>query len=181
LITAAFLLLLYTSLAAPAYARAHPHLGPLLAEYAGSWPVALASTLAMPGVMLALIPVPRQGPVGRMDVPVHFSRSTWNPFARGSSLSCRSRFPSTRVPYLHNRHGSGRDWTGVVGHPSPQAWHRILLHVCELGVMTGAYSFTCAKRSTEELLFGLQKREQSVSGVSAKHFGVRKLALMVGQ
>src|SRR5262249_46533504 len=40
-----FLLLLYTSLAAPAYAHAHTQLDPaLVGQYAGPWPVALASS-----------------------------------------------------------------------------------------------------------------------------------------
>lgn len=58
MVVAAYALLLYTSLAAPAYARAHPHLGAAqLAEYAGPWPVALASSVAVIGIILALIPI----------------------------------------------------------------------------------------------------------------------------
>lgn len=57
---AAYALLLYTSLAAPAYAHAHPHLSAvLLAEYAAPWPVALASSVAVIGIILALIPIRR--------------------------------------------------------------------------------------------------------------------------
>ncbi len=60
LVAAAYTLLLYTSLAAPAYARAHPQLGPvMLAEYAAPWPVALACALAVAGIMLALVPIYR--------------------------------------------------------------------------------------------------------------------------
>src|SRR5260370_21191948 len=60
LVVAAYAALLYTSLAAPAYAKAHPHLGAAtLAEYAGPWPVALACSLSMMGIMLALIPIRR--------------------------------------------------------------------------------------------------------------------------
>lgn len=60
MVVAAYALLLYTSLAAPAYARAHPHLSAaLLAEYAAPWPVALASSVAVIGVILALIPIRR--------------------------------------------------------------------------------------------------------------------------
>lgn len=64
MVVAAYALLLYTSLAAPAYARAHPHLGAaLLAEYAGPWLVALASSVASSvaviGIILALIPIRR--------------------------------------------------------------------------------------------------------------------------
>jgi len=62
LVVAAYALLLYTSLAAPAYARAHPQLGvSMLAEYASPWPVALACALAVAvaGIMLALIPIRR--------------------------------------------------------------------------------------------------------------------------
>ena len=56
LVAAAYGLLRYTSLAAPAYARAHSHLDPaMLAAYAAPWPVALACALAVAGVMLALI------------------------------------------------------------------------------------------------------------------------------
>lgn len=58
--TAAYALLLYMSLAAPAYARAHPHLSAaLLAEYAAPWPVALGSSVAIIGMILALIPIRR--------------------------------------------------------------------------------------------------------------------------
>ena len=60
LVAAGYVLLLYTSLAAPAYARAHPQLGPaMLAEYAAPWPVALACALVMVGIALALIPIRR--------------------------------------------------------------------------------------------------------------------------
>jgi hypothetical protein len=60
LIVAAYTALLYTALAAPAYARAHAHLGaPMLAEYAAPWPVALTCTLAGVGIVLALIPIRR--------------------------------------------------------------------------------------------------------------------------
>jgi hypothetical protein len=52
---------LYTSLTGPAYARAHPHLdAALLAQYAGSWPIALASAVALAGIMLALVPLRRR-------------------------------------------------------------------------------------------------------------------------
>lgn len=60
LVVAAYALLLYTSLTAPAYARAHPHLGEaLLAQYASPWPVALTCALVVAGVTLALIPIRR--------------------------------------------------------------------------------------------------------------------------
>lgn len=56
----AYGLLLYMSFAAPAYARAHPHLSAvLMAEYAAPWPVALASSVAIIGMILALIPIRR--------------------------------------------------------------------------------------------------------------------------
>ena len=56
----AYTLLLYTNLSAPAYARAHPHLDPrLLAQYASPWPVALACSLAVTGLVLAVIPIRR--------------------------------------------------------------------------------------------------------------------------
>ena len=60
LLVLAYTLLLYTSLAAPAYAHAHPHLDPsLIAEYTRPWPVALASALSMVGIALAVIPIRR--------------------------------------------------------------------------------------------------------------------------
>ena len=60
LLVATNALLLYTSLAAPAYARAHSHLSAaLLAEYASPWSMALASALAVVGTVLALIPIRR--------------------------------------------------------------------------------------------------------------------------
>ena len=58
LLVLAYALLLYTSLAAPLYARAHPHLDPaMLAAYAAPWPVALAGIVAITGTLLALIPI----------------------------------------------------------------------------------------------------------------------------
>lgn len=60
LVVAANALLLYAALAAPAYARAHPHLdAALLAGFSSAWPVALAGALAVVGVILALIPIRR--------------------------------------------------------------------------------------------------------------------------
>ena len=60
LVVLAYGLLLYMSLAAPAYARAHPHLDPaMLTAYAAPWPVALACTVAVAGIVLALIPLRR--------------------------------------------------------------------------------------------------------------------------
>ena len=60
LVVTAYVLLMYMSLAGPAYARAHPHLDPaMLAAYASPWTIALACGLAIMGIMLALIPVRR--------------------------------------------------------------------------------------------------------------------------
>ena len=60
LVVAAYAVLLYTSLAAPASARAHPHLDPPnLAAYAAPWPVALVCAVAVAGIMLALVPLRR--------------------------------------------------------------------------------------------------------------------------
>ncbi len=60
LLVAAYAVLLYTSLAAPAYARAHPHLDAArLTAYSAPWPVALACALVAAGVMLALVPIRR--------------------------------------------------------------------------------------------------------------------------
>jgi hypothetical protein len=59
LLIAAYVWVLWTSLAA-AYARAHAQLGPAIpAEYAATWPVALACALALNGLALALIPIRR--------------------------------------------------------------------------------------------------------------------------
>lgn len=58
LVVLAYLLLLYTSVGAPAYARAHSHLGvATLAEYAAPWPVALGCVFALTGIILALVPI----------------------------------------------------------------------------------------------------------------------------
>jgi hypothetical protein len=55
-----YALLLHTSLAAPAYARAHQYLAPeVVAAYAAPWLVALASALVVAGIMLALVPLRR--------------------------------------------------------------------------------------------------------------------------
>lgn len=60
LVVAAYIVLLYTSLSAPAYAHAHSFLDPaILAAYAAPWPVALATALAVAGVMLAVVPLRR--------------------------------------------------------------------------------------------------------------------------
>lgn len=63
LVVVAYAILMYVALSAPVYARAHPHLDPaLLAEYARPWPVALACSVAIVGVMLALVPLRRGEP-----------------------------------------------------------------------------------------------------------------------
>ena len=60
LVVLCYAVLLYTSLTAPAYARAHAHLDPAtVAAYSAPWPVALASVLAIAGIMLAVIPLRR--------------------------------------------------------------------------------------------------------------------------
>jgi hypothetical protein len=60
LTVAAYLLLLYGALAAPAYAHSHSYLDPaMLAAYAAPWPVAMTSVFAITGIALALIPVRR--------------------------------------------------------------------------------------------------------------------------
>ena len=60
LVVAANALLVYISLSAPPYARAHTHLDPaLLAEYASPWPVALGCAVALAGIALALFPLLR--------------------------------------------------------------------------------------------------------------------------
>ena len=56
----AYLLLLYSALSAPAYARSHFHLDPaMLAAYGAPWPVAMTSVFALTGDVLAVIPVRR--------------------------------------------------------------------------------------------------------------------------
>jgi len=60
LLVAAYVLALCTWLAAPAYARVNAQPGPpILAEYAGPWPVFVACGLTLNGLVLALIPVRR--------------------------------------------------------------------------------------------------------------------------
>jgi hypothetical protein len=60
LVVGANALLVYISLSAPPYGRAHPHLDPLLvAQYASPWPVALGCSLAVAGIALALFPLLR--------------------------------------------------------------------------------------------------------------------------
>jgi hypothetical protein len=52
-------LLLYTTLSAPAFAHAHPHFGSSLNQYADPWPVALGGAVAVMGIVLAVIPIRR--------------------------------------------------------------------------------------------------------------------------
>lgn len=53
-------LLVYISLSAVPYARAHPHLDPrMLGQYAGPWPVVSGCSIALTGIVLALIPIRR--------------------------------------------------------------------------------------------------------------------------
>jgi len=60
LLVGGYAVLLYTTLTAPAYARAHPHLDPaMLAAYAAPWPVALASVVVIAGVLMAVVPIRR--------------------------------------------------------------------------------------------------------------------------
>jgi nicotinamide riboside transporter PnuC len=60
LVVVANILLVYISLSAPPYGRAHPHLDPMLvAQYASPWPVALGCSLAVAGVVMALVPLRR--------------------------------------------------------------------------------------------------------------------------
>jgi hypothetical protein len=60
LVVAAYVLLLYTTLAARAYASSHAYLGAaFLAAYEAPWPLALASTVVVAGIVLALIPLRR--------------------------------------------------------------------------------------------------------------------------
>ncbi|HZD93816.1 MAG TPA: hypothetical protein VE133_06150 [Candidatus Sulfotelmatobacter sp.] len=60
LLLAAYALLLYISLSAPVYAKAHPHLdSAMLAQYAAPWPVALGCVVALAGIVLTLVPLRR--------------------------------------------------------------------------------------------------------------------------
>jgi hypothetical protein len=60
LVVVTYALLLFMALTSPGYARAHPHLDPLMiAAYASPWPVALTCALVIAGTMLALIPLRR--------------------------------------------------------------------------------------------------------------------------
>jgi hypothetical protein len=60
LLVIAYTLLLYTSLGAIPYARAHQHLGAaMLAEYSSPWPVSLGCVFALTGIVLALVPIRR--------------------------------------------------------------------------------------------------------------------------
>ena len=59
LIVIAYGLLLYVAVSAPAFAHAHPQLGPTLIQYAGPWPVALVGAVALLGLGLALFPIRR--------------------------------------------------------------------------------------------------------------------------
>jgi hypothetical protein len=53
-------LLIFIALSAPSYAQSHPHIDATLrAEYGTAWPVALICTLALIGIVLALIPIRR--------------------------------------------------------------------------------------------------------------------------
>jgi hypothetical protein len=59
-VVAANVLLLYISLSSGAYAKAHTHLDPVLvAQYASPWPVALGCSLAVAGIIMALVPLRR--------------------------------------------------------------------------------------------------------------------------
>src|SRR5262249_44733026 len=63
LVMLTYLLLLYMSVSARAYARAHPHLdAAILAQFAAPWPVALGCALAVAGIMLAVVPLRRGEP-----------------------------------------------------------------------------------------------------------------------
>jgi len=56
----AYVLLFYTAVTAPPYARTHVYLGvALLSEYAAPWPVTLTCVLAGIGIILAVIPIRR--------------------------------------------------------------------------------------------------------------------------
>jgi hypothetical protein len=60
LVVTSYGMLMFTSLAGPAYMRAHPQLKTvMLAEYAAPWPVALGCALGVVGIALALIPIRR--------------------------------------------------------------------------------------------------------------------------
>src|SRR6266478_2933547 len=92
LVVTAYAALLYTSLAAPAYARAHPHLGAAtLAEYAGPWPVALACSLS------------------NMDVACSVHSPAGHANGLRSPLPSRARSAPAWLPYLYDRGVARRD------------------------------------------------------------------------
>ena len=60
LVVICYVLMLYFSLGSIPYAHAHPHLDPtMLAQYSSPWPVALGSSVALVGIVLALVPIRR--------------------------------------------------------------------------------------------------------------------------
>jgi hypothetical protein len=60
LLIVSYALFAYGSLGAIPYAHAHPHLSAtVLAQYGSPWPVALGCSIAIMGIMLALVPIRR--------------------------------------------------------------------------------------------------------------------------
>ena len=116
LLVAAYVLALCTWLAAPAYARVNAQPGPpILAEYAGPWPVFVACGLTLNGLVLALIPV-RRGLLATCYVQTSaIWLSTVSAHSAGDSHRHRptlfggARSAPAWRSYLHDLHGS---WFG---------------------------------------------------------------------
>jgi hypothetical protein len=110
----AFALLLYTSLTAPAYTKAHPQLNQVIdAEYARPWPVALACAVVLAGIMLALVPL-RRGE--RRALWTSLAMWVIRPLTRlATDPRCMVVLRSTpaRLPLLHDRCGLGSHRAGI--------------------------------------------------------------------
>lgn len=116
LILLAYAVLLYTTLAAPAYAHAHPQLDPaMLAQYAGPWPVARGARLLhsfgrnclgvdsdSPGRSLGAMDVLRDAPDLVSGAP-----------RQRPALPRRSGSSPARLPHLHDRDRARCERAGV--------------------------------------------------------------------
>src|SRR5437660_2495745 len=106
---AAYVLALCTWLAAPAYARVNAQPGPpILAEYAGPWPVFVACGLTLNGLVLALIPV-RRGEKWAIWLSTVSAHSPGDSHRHRPTLFGGARSAPAWRSYLHDLHGS---WFG---------------------------------------------------------------------
>src|SRR2546430_3922880 len=109
LLVAAYVLALCTWLAAPAYARVNAQPGPpILAEYAGPWPVFVACGLTLNGLVLALIPV-RRGEKWAIWLSTVSAHSPGDSHRHRPTLFGGARSAPAWRSYLHDLHGS---WFG---------------------------------------------------------------------